>query len=158
MPRIETSIVILAQIERVFDLARSIDVHVESQARHREQAVAGRTSGLIELDEHVTWRATHFGRTMHLTSKITQYNRPQHFRDSMVDGPFLRFDHDHLFVEEVDGVRMTDIFDYESPYGILGRLADQLFLKRHMARLLEERAEVLRQLLESGNWKKYLPE
>ena len=43
--------------ERVFDLARSIDLHQRSTERTREQAVGGRTSGLIGVDESVTWRA-----------------------------------------------------------------------------------------------------
>lgn len=34
-------------MERLFDLARSIDVHVESQRASGERAVSGVTSGLI---------------------------------------------------------------------------------------------------------------
>ncbi len=49
MPLIELSTGIRAPIERVFDLARSIDAHVASTGQTRERAVAGRTSGLIEL-------------------------------------------------------------------------------------------------------------
>jgi ligand-binding SRPBCC domain-containing protein len=52
---------------------------------------------------------------------------------------FKRFDHDHSFAQNDDGTQMTDVFDYTSPLGILGRMADQLFLARYMKRLLEER-------------------
>lgn len=43
--------------ERLFDLARSIDAHVESQKGSGERAVAGVTSGLIGEGQEVTWRA-----------------------------------------------------------------------------------------------------
>jgi len=43
-----------APIEVVFDLARSIDAHIDSMAKSGERAVAGVTSGLIATGEQVT--------------------------------------------------------------------------------------------------------
>ncbi|MCW1886891.1 SRPBCC family protein [Luteolibacter flavescens] len=149
MPRIELVFDIAAPIERVFDLARSIDVHQESQTRHGERAVAGRTSGLIEAGETVTWEATHFGIRQRLSSRIDSMTKPVHFRDSMISGAFADFVHDHHFEAIPGGTRMTDVFDYTAPLGLLGRLADVLFLARYMRRLLEERNEVIRSLAEN---------
>ena len=67
--------------ERVFDLSRSIDLHVQSTGNTGEKAIAGCTSGLIELGESVTWEATHFGIRQRLTSKITAFERPRFFVD-----------------------------------------------------------------------------
>ena len=106
----------------------------------RERAVAGRTSGLIGLNEEVTWEAIHFGIRQRLTSRITKYERPHYFRDSMVRGAFRRFDHDHNFEERGALTVMTDRFEYASPLGVLGKLADSLFLKVYLRRLLETRA------------------
>ena len=150
MPRIELVTDITAPIGRVFDLARSIDVHQQSQTKHREKAVAGRTSGLIEAGEDVTWEAVHFGIRQRLTSRIDAMTPPVHFRDSMVAGAFAGFVHDHHFEELPGGTRMTDVFDYTAPLGRLGRLANRLFLERYMRRLLEERNEVIRRLAEDG--------
>jgi len=150
MPRIELVTDIAAPIERVFDFARSIDVHQESQTRHRERAVAGRTSGLIEAGETVTWEASHFGVRQRLASRIDAMTKPVHFRDSMISGAFAGFVHDHHFEEIPGGTRMTDVFDYTAPLGLLGRLADVLFLERYMRRLLEERNEVIRRLAEAA--------
>jgi ligand-binding SRPBCC domain-containing protein len=123
MPLIELETRIDAPIDIVFDLSRSIDLHVESTSTTNEKAVAGCTTGLIGLGEEVTWEATHFGVRQRLTTKIVQFERPFHFRDSMVSGAFRRFEHDHLF-ESVEGqTLMKDIFDYTSPLGILGHLA-----------------------------------
>ena len=149
MPLIELVTDIAAPIERVFDFARSIDIHQESQAKQDEKVVAGRTAGLIEAGETVTWEATHFGIRQRLTSRIDAMTKPVHFRDSMVSGAFAGFAHDHHFEEIAGGTRMTDVFDYRSPFGPLGRLADWLFLERYMRRLLEERNQVIRRLAEA---------
>jgi ligand-binding SRPBCC domain-containing protein len=150
MPRIEIATDIAAPIDRVFDLARSIDVHQESQTRHREKAVAGWTSGLIEAGETVTWEAVHFGIRQRLTSRIDSMTRPVHFRDSMVAGAFRSFVHDHHFEEIPGGTRMSDVFEYVAPLGVLWRWADLLFLDRYMRCLLEERNAVIKDLAERG--------
>jgi len=151
MPRIELTTTIAAPIERVFDLARSIDAHQRGQVAHREVAVGGRTSGLIEAGEEVTWRATHFGVRQHLTSRIESMDRPRHFRDTMVRGAFRRMEHDHFF-EAVAANRtvMLDLFLYEAPLGPIGRLFDRLLLERYMRRLLLRRNAVIRELAESA--------
>jgi len=150
MPRIETSTEIGAPIETVFDVSRDIDLHQRSQARSGEKAVAGRISGLIEEGEEVTWEAVHFGVRQRLTSRIVAMRRPASFRDSMVAGAFRRLDHDHFFESLAGGrTRMTDVLDYTSPLGPLGRVADTLFLQRYMRRLLEERNAFIRRAAES---------
>lgn len=127
-----------------FDLSRDIDLHVRSTHGTDEVAVAGVTSGLIGLGESVTWEATHFGIRQRLTSRITAFQPPAHFRDSLVEGIFKRFDHDHFFTPKNSGTTMRDVFDYESPLGILGRIADRLFVAAYMKRLLATRAAVIK--------------
>ena len=80
MPTIELSTIINAPIRHCFDIARDIDIHMASTAHTGERAIAGRTSGLIELGETVTWRAKHFGVWQNLTSKITDFNSPAFFK------------------------------------------------------------------------------
>lgn len=149
MTRIELFTAIDAPLERCFDVARSIDVHMASTAHTAERAIAGRTSGLIELGETVTWRARHFGLWHTLTSKIVEFDRPHAFTDVMVTGPFKSFRHDHHFT--VDGGRtvMHDVFVFESPFGVLGRLANALVLRRYMTDLLERRNRVLKDTAEA---------
>lgn len=73
MPIIKISLFIKAPIQVCFDLSRSIDLHMESTSHTNERAIKGRTSGLIELGETVTWEATHFGIRQQLTSIITEF-------------------------------------------------------------------------------------
>ncbi|MEZ5054891.1 MAG: hypothetical protein R2807_09075 [Chitinophagales bacterium] len=96
MPHIQIQTIVNAPIERCFDLSRSIEIHKISMAHTKEEAVAGRTSGLIEDGESVTWQAYHFGVTQFLTSKISNFNKPFSFRDTQTKGIFNRFEHDHF--------------------------------------------------------------
>jgi ligand-binding SRPBCC domain-containing protein len=156
MPIINIEMVVIAPLERVFDLARSINLHTETMSVHKEKAIAGKTSGLINLGESVTWEAVHFGVKQKLTSEITILDRPVHFRDSMVKGAFARFDHDHFFEMANPGTIMRDVFDYDSPLGILGNIADKLFLAKYMKKILKDRNKLIKEIAESDNWRKFL--
>lgn len=126
-------------VEKCFDLSRSIDLHLQSMQHSGERAIAGKTAGLISLNETVTWRARHFGIRMKMTVKITDMQYPLCFTDQMVNGPFKLLHHIHYFSADGKGTVMTDEFEFQSPLGILGKLADWLFLKRYMQRLLQKR-------------------
>ncbi|MEY2485124.1 MAG: hypothetical protein QOH39_772 [Verrucomicrobiota bacterium] len=156
MPVIELSTEIHAPVERVFDLSRTVDLHMASTAHTGECAVAGVSSGLMAFGQEVTWRARHFGVWQHLTSRITAFDRPAHFRDSLVRGIFRRFDHDHFFAATGSGTLMRDAFDFQSPFSILGRIADSLFLVRYMTRLLATRNTLIKTVAESDEWRRYV--
>lgn len=79
-----------------------------------------------------------------LTSKITEFKSPTYFADEMVSGAFKSFKHEHHFKVENNKILMTDVFTYQSPFGILGKLADVLFLKRYMINLLTTRNRFLK--------------
>lgn len=149
MPVIRVETEIEAPPALCFDLARSIELHIASTGRTRERAIAGVTSGLIGAGQEVTWSARHFGVRQSLTSRITVFDPPRHFRDSMVRGAFARFDHDHHFEAQEGGTLMLDLFDYAAPLGALGRLAERLVLDRYLRRLLVERARVIKTAAES---------
>lgn len=149
MPVIRLETLIHAKIDVVFDLSRSIDLHQVSTAHTEEKVVGGRLSGLIELGESVTWQARHFGIVQRLTSKITAFEKPGYFVDEMVQGAFKSFKHEHLFVSRDQVTVMTDIFNYTSPFGVLGRIADRLFLKKYMERLLIQRNTVIKEYAEN---------
>lgn len=151
MPVITVETLVRAPIERCFDLSRDIDVHMQSTKQTHEIAVAGITTGLIGLGQEVTWQATHFCVRQRLTTRITAYSRPTYFRDSQVFGAFKRFDHDHHFEALPNRTTlMRDIFDYDSPLGWLGVLADRLFLEKYMRSLLERRNALIKQVAEAS--------
>ena len=132
MPVIELATFIRATPERVFDLSRDVGAHVASAEGTGERVVGGKTTGLLELGDEVTWEAVHFGVRQRLTSRITRFDRPRSFRDSMVRGAFARFDHDHVFEADRGGTLARDVFDFTSPLGLLGRVVDRVVLEGYM--------------------------
>ena len=123
----------------MFDRARNIDVHKDSLAHSREEAIAGVTSGLISLGEEVTWRAHHFGIPLHMTSRITEMHAPDYFVDEQVRGPFRRFRHVHEFRADGAGTLMLDRIEFSAPFGPLGRLVEKAVLGRYLKQLIETR-------------------
>jgi hypothetical protein len=159
MIRLEETTLIDAPIQRCFDLARSVEVHLLANIHSGEQALAvgGITSGLAGLSEQVTWRAKHFGVWHDLTSKTTALESPVYFQVTMVRGIFRFMHADHLFQTLPSGVtEMKDVFSIAAPLPLLGPLAEALFLRRYMLALLRERNAVIKRVAESGEWKKYL--
>ncbi|CAG2531310.1 MAG: SRPBCC family protein [Maribacter dokdonensis] len=156
MPRIVLTTEINASKEIVFDISRSIDLHKISTEQTNEEAIAGVTTGLIGLNEWVTWQAKHFGISQKLTTKITEFEYPNYFTDEMMKGAFKNFKHKHVFESRQNGTLMTDYFDYTSPLGFLGKIADSLFLKKYMTNFLKKRNTTIKAFAESEKWKQLI--
>jgi ligand-binding SRPBCC domain-containing protein len=156
MTTIELVTRIAAPRERCFDLARSIELHEQTTSHTGERAVAGKTSGLLELDDQVTWRARHFGIWQRLTGRISAYDRPRHFQDVMLHGAFKRLRHDHYFEDAGESTIMRDVMQFSAPLGPLGWLAERAFLAAYMRRFLEARNGALKLVAESGEWTRYV--
>jgi ligand-binding SRPBCC domain-containing protein len=143
--------IVRAPIDRTFDLARSVEVHLAGNIHWGEQAVAtaGVTSGLVGLGERVTWCAKHFGVWHQLTSEIKKMDRPAYFQDVQIRGIFREMRHDHFFraLSPIE-TEMCDVFTFAAPLPLLGRLAELLFLRRYMRNLLRERNAAIQQAAE----------
>lgn len=149
MTTIKLSTKIKAPIEIIFDLSRNIDVHKLSTAKSNETAIDGITSGLINKGETVTWRGKHFGIYLTHKSIISAMEIPSFFVDEMLKGKFKSFKHEHSFVQENEFVMMIDKIQYQTPYGIFGKLFDVLILKKHLTNFISERNRILKELSEN---------
>ena len=156
MPTILLETTIHAPITICFDLSRSLDLHMLSTSKTNEKAVDGRLSGLISLNETVTWRAKHFGIYQHLSVRITQMEKPFSFTDEMIKGAFKKMKHQHTFETFQNDTIMRDQFYFESPLGILGHLFNYLILTNYMRNFLIERNRVIKLVAENGDYKKYI--
>ena len=144
-----------APIERCFLLSLSVDLHKSSTAQTKEKAIAGVTSGLMQLNDTVTWEAKHFGMILHMTTKVSAYQKPSYFVSEMQSGPFKKLHHRHIFKIENGITEMTDIFELQAPLGIFGKLAEFLFLKKYMKKFLVIRNEFIKEVAEGEEWRKY---
>ena len=156
MPTIHLTTFIAAPVERVFDLSRSIDLHKKSQAKTNEKAVAGVASGLISLDETVTWKAKHLMKERIMKMKITAMQRPYSFTDEMMQGDFRSLRHEHHFKQIDNGTLMIDLFSFETPYGVIGKLMNGVYLTGYLQQLLSDRNQLIKEYAESNKWQQVL--
>jgi ligand-binding SRPBCC domain-containing protein len=153
MPTIHITTVIHAPLDRVFDLSRSITLHKRSMAHTEEEVIHGRTNGLIEEGETVTWQARHLGKKRQFTSRIAEMRKSAYFCDEMVAGDFASFRHEHHFKEIENGTVTIDILEFSAPYGWLGRLFERFYLQKYMTNMLTVRNGVVKEYAESDKWR-----
>jgi ligand-binding SRPBCC domain-containing protein len=152
MPSIHLTTFILAPVERVFDLSRSISLHKIAALHTNEKAIAGVMTGLINENETVTWQAKHLFKTRQFTSRIATMLRPDHFTDEMIKGDFKSFRHEHHFKSANNGTIMIDMIRFESPYGFAGRLFNTFYLKEYIEKFLVMRNTVIKDYAETEKW------
>ena len=139
---------IAAPIELCFDLARDIEVHLKTSSSTGERAVGSKTSGLLDLGDVVTFEGVHFGLRRRLTSKIVECDRPHRFVDEMVKGAFASLRHVHEFVLDGASVVMRDTLTWRSPLGVLGVVADKVFVEAHMRAFMVKKQSELKEYAE----------
>jgi len=147
---------IAAPIERVFDLSRSISLHKISSAHTNKEAIGGITSGLINKNETVTWKAKHLFKIRYFTTRISEMQSPNFFIDEMQKGDFKSLKHEHHFKKIDNGTIMIDILNFESPYGIIGKWFNKIYLKNILQKFIVQRNIVIKDYAETGKWKALL--
>jgi ligand-binding SRPBCC domain-containing protein len=156
MSFIQLTTFIEAPIERVFDLSRSIDLHKRSMQRFSEKSTAGKLTGLIELNETVTWQAKHLFKERFLTVEVTAMQRPYSFIDEQVTGDFASMKHEHYFKPVQNGTIMIDQFYFQAPYGTMGKWISRFYLTNYLKKLLEQRNHFIKEAAETNKWKQFL--
>jgi ligand-binding SRPBCC domain-containing protein len=151
---LETSI--KSSNEICYKLSLSVDLHKLSTSKTDEHIVDGVREGIMGLNDTVTWRAKHFGIWQNLTTKITETKPFEYFVDEMQKGAFKSMKHEHYFMENEGFTTMKDVFNFTSPFGILGKIFNKLILENYMKRFLIERNLMIKEVAESGKWKNYL--
>ena len=156
MSFIQLTTFVAAPQERVFDLSRSVDLHKHSMSKYEEKIMKGTMTGLMNLQDEVTWKAKHLWKERVLRVRVTELRRPAYFKDEQVDGDFLSMKHEHHFKQIENGTLMIDILDFESPYGGIGRVFNSIYLTRYMQKLIEQRNQVIKEYAESAKWQNIL--
>jgi len=151
MPIITVETKINAPLETCFDLARDIGLHCATASHTKERAIAGITTGLINLGESVTFEARHFGVLQRFTSRVIEFERPNYFADEMTRGAFKSMKHRHEFRVLGAQTLMKDTLIWVSPFGLVGILFDKILLEKHMRDFLIERNEKLKAVVERGS-------
>jgi ligand-binding SRPBCC domain-containing protein len=143
MPTITLETLIDAPPETCFDLIRDIRIQSETTSHINKKEPIG-------LGQTVTFEGKLFGLRQRLTVQVIEFDRPRRFVDAMVNGAFRSFVHIHDFESRNDRTLMRDTLIWTSPLGLLGVLADSLFLKRHLKDLVQTRNAKLKQIAEGS--------
>lgn len=149
MTQIKVTTTINAPIEMVFNNCKNIDIHQYSASKTNEKAIAGRTSGLINKGETVTWKGNYFGIYIQHQSIISEMDFPNYFVDEQLKGHFKSFKHQHFFIQKENLTIMTDILEYKTPFSFIGKLFDKLLLENHLTNFIIYRNAILKQLSEN---------
>lgn len=72
-------------------------------------------------------------------TEITVVEDRSFFVDEQRQGPYKMWHHEHHFKAVEGGVEMTDIVSYSLPFGVLGRLAHGLFVKKQLEAIFAHR-------------------
>ncbi|MEO6806838.1 MAG: hypothetical protein ABI286_01555 [Edaphobacter sp.] len=104
----------------------------------------------------MTFQARHFGLRLRHTSLIETLRPYSYFRDVMISGVFRHFVHEHHFAPLNDGTRLRDEVHFSLRWGVFGRLATKMFVRRHLTAFLTERNAAIQEVAESEAWRQYL--
>ncbi|MCX6139688.1 MAG: SRPBCC family protein [Candidatus Kapabacteria bacterium] len=148
MERIEQTILIHTGIDRVF--------HFHDDTRNLLKItppnvkVTFSTIGEPGLGYEVILKVRQFGFfTMRWHVKITEYEPPLRMTDIQVSGPFRSWKQVRILRDVSGSTELTDIVEYEPPFGILGRIANSLLIRRQIEQMFSFRQAATKRILES---------
>ncbi len=72
-------------------------------------------------------------------TEITHIKDGEYFVDEQRFGPYSLWHHKHFLKEIEGGVEMEDIIDYKIPFGVLGRLAQPILVKKQLQQIFDYR-------------------
>ncbi len=78
------------------------------------------------------------------------YEPPHRMRDVQVRGPFRSWRQMRTFRAERGGTLLVDEVEYELPFGVLGRLANALFVNRQIRGMFAYRQKRTKELIETA--------
>ena len=84
-------------------------------------------------------------------TEITQVKDKKFFVDEQRVGPYKMWHHEHIFKVQDNGVLMKDIITYIPPFGILGEVANYLFINKRVNEIFDFRSKVLEEIYNTSN-------
>jgi ligand-binding SRPBCC domain-containing protein len=96
----------------------------------------------------IEYRLKLFGIPLFWRTVIEEWKPEESFVDRQVKGPYAWWRHTHTFEKKGSyQVLMRDLVEYRIPFGLLGRLAHRLFVKRWLKAIFDYRAATTAHLL-----------
>ena len=148
MTIIESSVTIAAPIEAVFDFhLDEKNLALISPPWMKTKLIHQSGSGLGKIIEMQVMQYNVF--PSHWVVRIEEYDRPVRLADLMLSGPMKYFRHERTFSQPCASLtEMKDHLEYEAPFGIIGKIADSISIKKMMQQMFEYRHAKTKEILE----------
>lgn len=76
-------------------------------------------------------------------TEITHVKNQHYFVDEQRIGPYKMWHHQHILEEVDQGILMKDIITYEPPFGVLGAMANGIFIERQLNTIFSHRFKII---------------
>ena len=95
-----------------------------------------------DVGQIITYRIKLFPLySVNWVTEITQVKDRHFFIDEQRFGPYAMWHHEHIFEAAANGVLMTDRITFKLPYGIFGRMAYPIFIKKKLTNIFQFRRD-----------------
>jgi len=92
-----------------------------------------------EIAYQIRW----LGLPLKWKSVITEYEPPFFFVDEQASGPYALWRHRHEFKPSEYGALVSDHVEYALPFGLIGRLAHRIAVRRQLQEIFDYRQQAL---------------
>ena len=92
-----------------------------------------------------------FGIKMNWLTQISHVKEKEFFVDEQLVGPYKLWHHEHHIYPIMNGVLMKDVITYQPPFGILGRIANSLLIKKQLNKIFNYRKQKLENIFGAYN-------
>lgn len=134
-----------ASIDEIWDFISSPSNLKEITPKHMGFEVTGNTGkGQMYPGMIITYKVSPLlGIKLNWVTEITHVKDKEYFVDEQRIGPYTLWHHEHKIEPIVGGIMMTDIVTYQPPMGILGAIANTLFIKKQLEEIFGYRTVAL---------------
>lgn len=86
---------------------------------------------------------------LHWVTEITHVKEKEFFVDEQRFGPYSFWHHKHSFKETAEGVVMNDLIHYKLPLGLIGKIGNELMIKKQLKEVFDYRNKVVDKVFNS---------
>ncbi len=148
MAHYEHSTIIPAKRAEVFDHYS----HIENLLNALPHSIKAETTGPVpKFEKGVEFevRGTRYGVSLLWSGIIEDFEKDHYYIDRQIDGPFSLWIHTHKFEDHASGTLVTDLIEYDLPFGLFGKLLDDLYVRRELKKFFDFRHAQVKKFFES---------
>ena len=101
------------------------------------------TDAVVKVGTRIQYQLRLHGIPLRWESRITEFVEGREFADEQLSGPYRSWYHRHTFRTVDGGVEMTDSVAYSLPFGILGRIAHVVAVRRQLRKIFDYRTRMV---------------